>query len=132
LEKWLSAINRHGFIPKKSSRICNIHFLKTNFVDSLGGSYKLKLRPSTIPSVFPGRLVASSKLLSTFNKMFYAYVVYLKKFYIINSFNIQWISCTSVRCIKYEVNNYSITYSQTTYILSSSDDDSRDKSWVWS
>jgi len=89
LGKWLLAINRYGFIPKKSSRICNIHFLKTYFVDSPGGSYKLKLKPSTAPSVFPGRPVALSKLLSTFNNIFYACVVNLKKMYIINSFNIQ-------------------------------------------
>jgi len=79
MEKWLLAINRHGFIPKKSSRICNIHFLKTDFVDSPGDSYMLKLKPSTVPSVFPGRPEASSKLLSTFSNIFYAYVVNLKK-----------------------------------------------------
>ena len=61
------AINRQGFIPKKSSRICNIHFLKTDFVDSPGGSYKLKLKPNTVPSVFPGRPVASSKSLIIIN-----------------------------------------------------------------
>ncbi|XP_025202741.1 THAP domain-containing protein 4-like [Melanaphis sacchari] len=64
LEKWMLAINRQGFIPKKSSRICNIHFLKTDFVNSPGGSYKLKLKPNSVPSVFPGRPVASTSISS--------------------------------------------------------------------
>jgi len=86
LEKWLLGINRHGFIPQKSSRICNIHFLKTDFVDSSGGSYKLKFKPSAVPPVFPGRPVVSSKSLSTFKNMF---VDNLQKLNIIYCFNIQ-------------------------------------------
>uniref|UniRef100_A0A2S2NEE6 THAP domain-containing protein 5 n=1 Tax=Schizaphis graminum TaxID=13262 RepID=A0A2S2NEE6_SCHGA len=64
LEKWMLAINRQGFIPKKSSRICNIHFLKADFVNSPGGIYKLKLKSNTVPSVFPGRPVASTSISS--------------------------------------------------------------------
>ncbi|KAL4091716.1 hypothetical protein QTP88_026364 [Uroleucon formosanum] len=100
LEKWMLAINRQGFIPKKSSRICNIHFLKTDFVDSPGGSYKLKLKPNTVPSVFPGRPVASTSIFS--------------------------------ESPVHQSDVLNTTPTKKRPLLSSSDDDNKDKSWVWS
>ncbi|KAL4136305.1 hypothetical protein QTP88_007853 [Uroleucon formosanum] len=94
------AINRQGFIPKKSSRICNIHFLKTDFVDSPGGSYKLKLKPNTVPSVFPGRPVASTSIFS--------------------------------ESPVHQSDVLNTTPTKKRPLLSSSDDDNKDKSWVWS
>jgi len=50
--KWIKAVGRKGFIPTKNSRLCNNHFLKTNFKTPVGGTYKLLLCDDAVPSVF--------------------------------------------------------------------------------
>jgi len=49
---WIKAVGRKGFIPTKNSRLCNNHFVKSDFKNPVGGSYKLLLRDGAVPSVF--------------------------------------------------------------------------------
>ncbi|XP_025204069.1 THAP domain-containing protein 1-like, partial [Melanaphis sacchari] len=50
--KWIKAVGRKGFIPSKNSRLCNNHFLKSDFKTSVGGTYKLLLCDDAVPSIF--------------------------------------------------------------------------------
>ncbi|KAF0703837.1 THAP domain-containing protein 4-like, partial [Aphis craccivora] len=87
LEKWMLALNCQGFIPK----------VKLNIP---GGSYKLKLKPNTVPSVFPGRPVASTSI--------------------------------SSESPVHQSDVLITTPTRKRPLLLSSDDDNKDKSWVWS
>ncbi|XP_025207116.1 THAP domain-containing protein 1-like [Melanaphis sacchari] len=50
--KWIKAVGRKGFIPTKNSRLCNNHFLKSDFKTPVDGTYKLLLRDDAVPSIF--------------------------------------------------------------------------------
>lgn len=50
--KWIKAVGRKDFIPTKSSLLCHNHFLRSDFRNPVGGSYKLLLRNDAVPSVF--------------------------------------------------------------------------------
>lgn len=51
--EWMKAINRKGFKPLASSRICSDHFTLNDFKDSPGRSYRLYLTDKLCPSIFP-------------------------------------------------------------------------------
>ncbi|CAI6356297.1 unnamed protein product [Macrosiphum euphorbiae] len=51
--EWMKAINRKGFKPSASSRICSDHFTLNDFENSPGGSYHLYLTDKSCPSIFP-------------------------------------------------------------------------------
>lgn len=51
--QWMKAINRKGFKPSASSRICSDHFTLNDFKNSPGGSYRLYLTDKSCPSIFP-------------------------------------------------------------------------------
>lgn len=59
--EWIKAINRKGFKPSTSSRICSDHFMLDDFKDSPGGSYRLYLTDKACPSKFPKTFYESHK-----------------------------------------------------------------------
>jgi len=59
--EWMKAINRKGFKPSASSRICSDHFTLNDFKDSPGGSYRFYLTDKSCPSIFPTAFDESPK-----------------------------------------------------------------------
>uniref|UniRef100_A0A2S2NEK3 THAP-type domain-containing protein n=1 Tax=Schizaphis graminum TaxID=13262 RepID=A0A2S2NEK3_SCHGA len=51
LQLWIDAVKRKGFNPNNSSRVCNDHFLRSDFIPRPGGSYKLMLKGESVPSL---------------------------------------------------------------------------------
>ncbi|CAH1364245.1 unnamed protein product [Tenebrio molitor] len=51
LRLWIQAIKRENWSPSKTSRICGMHFLETDYKNRPGCSIKL-LKPDAVPSVF--------------------------------------------------------------------------------
>lgn len=50
---WIIAIRRKGFIPTKNSFVCSDHFLRSDFNFKPGGSYRLYLNETAVPSIIP-------------------------------------------------------------------------------
>lgn len=51
-QKWLDAVQRKGFTPSKHSAICSDHFVRSDYKINPGGSYRLHLKETAIPSIF--------------------------------------------------------------------------------
>lgn len=50
---WIDAVRRKGFIPTKNSFICSAHFLRSDYNFKPGGSYRLYLNETAVPSIIP-------------------------------------------------------------------------------
>jgi len=61
LQLWVDAVKRKGFNPNNSSRVCSDHFLRSDFVARPGGSYKLKLKDESVPSLLMSRSLEPPK-----------------------------------------------------------------------
>ncbi|XP_022182697.1 THAP domain-containing protein 1-like [Myzus persicae] len=56
---WITAIRRKGFVPTKNSCICSEHFVQSDYDLKPGGSYKLYLKETAIPSMIPDPKIKS-------------------------------------------------------------------------
>ena len=52
LTKWISAIRRDNWKPKKDMYICSDHFTPDSFLP-IKGLGRRKLKPNAVPSIFP-------------------------------------------------------------------------------
>lgn len=70
-QQWINAVARKGFIPTSSSRLCSDHFQQDDFKVNPGGSYVIKLKENTVPSIFPdySSFISSAKNQLTGSKL---------------------------------------------------------------
>lgn len=52
LKKWTTATERKGFVPKKYTTLCSLHFTPNDFHEMLPNSTRKTLKNDAVPTIF--------------------------------------------------------------------------------
>jgi len=67
---WITAIRQKGFVLTKNSSICSEHFVQSDYDLKPGGSYKLYLKETAIPSIIPDPNIKSKVIRMSIEEVF--------------------------------------------------------------
>lgn len=67
---WITAIRQKGFFLTKNSSICSEHFVQSDYDLKPGGSYKLYLKETAIPSIIPDPNIKSKVIRMSIEEVF--------------------------------------------------------------